>query len=183
MSGKVNVYAGVEGVGRLSLEAFAPDAPACPRGLCDGSGTLAPHPVTMGADAGVDDPCPCREAVAPMIRVCEGCGVDIRIGTDEHSVGVEDGDYACSTCQPMPLPAVSPLEAAWAKVERCEDDAAAAISAGRVAYAEALAIGPRPVKVPTRCRLHATGGHAADDCDEHTARHAYGYGPGEWEPT
>jgi len=40
----------------------------CPRGLCDGSGTLAPHPATMGADAGVDDPCPCRDAstVSPL---------------------------------------------------------------------------------------------------------------------
>jgi hypothetical protein len=42
---------------------------ACPKGLCDGSGTRAPHPATLGADAGVDDPCPCRDAVSPPVYV------------------------------------------------------------------------------------------------------------------
>ncbi len=33
---------------------------ACP--LCHGSRTVAPHPATLGAVAGIDDPCPCTEA-------------------------------------------------------------------------------------------------------------------------
>ena len=36
-----------------------PSPPACV--TCEGEGTVAPHPATMGADAGIDDPCPhCR---------------------------------------------------------------------------------------------------------------------------
>ena len=38
---------------------------ACPKDLCDGSGTRAPHPATLGADAGVDDQCPCRDVATP----------------------------------------------------------------------------------------------------------------------
>lgn len=41
---------------------------ACPRGLCDGSGLLAPHPATMSADAGLDDPCPCRDVALVSMR-------------------------------------------------------------------------------------------------------------------
>lgn len=40
----------------------------CLRGLCDGSGLLAPHPATIGADAGIDDPCPCREVAPVSVR-------------------------------------------------------------------------------------------------------------------
>lgn len=36
---------------------------ACPKGLCDGSGRIAPRPSTVSADAGLDDPCPCGAGI------------------------------------------------------------------------------------------------------------------------
>jgi len=68
-------------------------------GLCDGSGTLAPHPATMGADAGVDDPCPCRDVAA-----CDSCEF------------VYGAGLAAAPCRHQ-APTVSPLESAWAEVD------------------------------------------------------------------
>lgn len=62
---------------------------ACPRGLCDGSGLLAPHPATMSADAGLDDPCPCRGAAPVSVRSEECATIEVEETTSDTSGGIK----------------------------------------------------------------------------------------------
>lgn len=103
----------------------------CPRGLCDGSGLLAPHPATSSADAGLDDPCPCRD-VAP---------VSTRTAAWTESDRLEATlDAAIAEASRLTTLA----EAAQAASERAAD-------AHYAAWKVALAIGPRPAKEPAEC--------------------------------
>jgi len=115
--------------------------PVCPLGHCDGSGLLAPHPATSSADAGLDDPCPCRDGDEPASdEVCSAC----------HLIPEPGAPFPEHTCADE----VSPLDAAWAKADAAQREAldlptdARWLAANR-AHETARAHGPRRTKVST----------------------------------
>jgi hypothetical protein len=74
---------------------------------------------------------------------------------DEWGNDAERADHDPAS-DPVPAPTVSPLEAAWADADRlhlAREEARAVEAQAHVdyrrAYDQAVAIGPRPTKVPT----------------------------------
>ncbi len=145
-------------------------AKACPRGLCDGSGLLAPPPSTMTHDAGLDDACHCGAKPATPTRraskqlcMCEtlGCApgehlpqgcfnapkpVDSALGLPVDGVATPDAWDLARAKEIAAYAAYYDASDAFAAAERLANKTYATWS---VALREREALGPRPAKEQT----------------------------------